>query len=248
MSELFFEYYDVPSVQYYPQPLLSTLSSGYTTGCSVEIGHNLTQVCMVVEGCMLSSYKLLFGGAEGTNILRNLLLNRLYHKIDETQFTPHLEKMKQFFGYVRTGNSTNSLISPTQLGEEGDRFYELPDGRIITINQEREMITEYLFSENKLVDEIFNIIKKTDKGITQKILNSFVLSGGSSMYQGLPQRVDCELKKLLPASTPLKIRATDKRNLMVWKGLSIAEKIYNKRITKADYLEKGIERLFEVEE
>lgn len=81
--------------------------------------------------------------------------------------------------------------------------YTLPDGRVIKIGSERFEASEAMFQPH-LVDVespgmaelLFNSINAADLDIRPELYKHIVLSGGSSMYPGLPSRLEKEMKQL----------------------------------------------------
>ena len=81
--------------------------------------------------------------------------------------------------------------------------YTLPDGRVIRVGSERFEAPECLFQPH-LVDVeqpgiaefLFNTIQAADVDVRSSLYKAIVLSGGSSMYPGLPSRLEKELKQL----------------------------------------------------
>jgi actin-related protein len=81
--------------------------------------------------------------------------------------------------------------------------YTLPDGRVIRVGSERFEAPECLFQPH-LVDVeqpgiaefLFNTIQSAEVDVRSSLYKAIVLSGGSSMYPGLPSRLEKELKQL----------------------------------------------------
>jgi len=81
--------------------------------------------------------------------------------------------------------------------------YTLPDGRVIKVGSERFEAPEALFQPN-LVDvesvgvaeQLYNTIQAADIDIRSEFYKHIVLSGGSTMYPGLPSRLEKEIKQL----------------------------------------------------
>jgi len=80
--------------------------------------------------------------------------------------------------------------------------YTLPDGRVIKVGAERFEAPEALF-EPSLIDveapgigeQLFNTIQGADIDTRPDFYNHIVLSGGTSMYPGLPSRLEREIRK-----------------------------------------------------
>jgi len=81
--------------------------------------------------------------------------------------------------------------------------YTLPDGRVIRVGSERFEAPECLFQPHLVdVDQpgiaemLFNTIQGADVDVRSSLYRAIVLSGGSSMYPGLPSRLEKEVKQL----------------------------------------------------
>lgn len=81
--------------------------------------------------------------------------------------------------------------------------FQLPDGRHIKVGPERYEAPECLF-QPELVDVeqpgmaemLFNVIQASPVDVRTELYKHVVLSGGSSMYPGLPSRLEKEMKQL----------------------------------------------------
>ena len=85
--------------------------------------------------------------------------------------------------------------------------YIMPAGEILTIKDQRIICPEALFKSSVIGKEDFNIsqicydsIKKYDYKEQKDFYNSIVLSGGTSMFKGFPERLKREIKNLAPES------------------------------------------------
>ena len=82
-------------------------------------------------------------------------------------------------------------------------FRQLPDGRVIKVGSERFEAPECMFQPH-LVDieqpgvaeMLFETIQNAAVDIRSDLYKHIVLSGGSSMYPGLPSRLEKEMKQL----------------------------------------------------
>lgn len=81
--------------------------------------------------------------------------------------------------------------------------YTLPDGRVIKVGGERFEAPEALFQPHLINVEgpgiaelVFNTIQAADIDIRPELYKHIVLSGGSTMYPGLPSRLEREIKQL----------------------------------------------------
>merc|ERR1712157_510855 len=86
-----------------------------------------------------------------------------------------------------------------------EKTYELPDGQVITVGNERSRCPEALFQPQFLGLEsvgihetTYNSIMKCDVDIRKDLYANVVLSGGSTMYPGIADRMQKEITALAP--------------------------------------------------
>ncbi len=86
-----------------------------------------------------------------------------------------------------------------------DKSYELPDGNIITVGNERFRTPEVLFQPSLIGKEAsgihdctFQTIMKCDVDIRKDLYQNIVMSGGTTMYPGIADRVAKELTGKAP--------------------------------------------------
>ena len=140
--------------------------------------------------------------------------------------------------------------------------YTLPDGRVIKVGGERFEASEALFQPHLINVEgqgiaelVFSAIQAGEMDMRADLYKHIVLSGGSTMYPGLPSRLEREIKQLylervLKGDTErlskFKIRIEDppRRKDMVFIGGAVLADVMKDRddfwMSKADYQEKGL--------
>ena len=96
------------------------------------------------------------------------------------------------------------------------------------------------------IEEICNdsIQKCDDIDIRKELYNSIVLAGGTSMFNGLPERLIKEIKALAPKSMKQEVRVivSPERRFATWIGGSILSSFSEFKscwITKTEYEEQG---------
>jgi actin-related protein len=135
------------------------------------------------------------------------------------------------------------------MSSDLEKNYELPDGTVVQVGSERFRAPEALFQPSMLGREAdgihrmtFDSIKQADIDVRRELYSNIVLSGGTTMYPGLKERMGKELTALAPASAKVKIVAPEERKYSVWIGGSILSSLTSFSdmwITKAEYDESG---------
>ena len=88
----------------------------------------------------------------------------------------------------------------------------------------------------------YNSIMKCDIDIRGDLYSNTVLSGGTTMYQGMPERMEKEMKNLAPSTMKIKIVAPPERKYSVWIGGSILASLATFQqmwVSKQEYDESG---------
>jgi len=136
---------------------------------------------------------------------------------------------------------------------ELQQTYELPDGQTVSVNAPRFMAPEALFDPGliKEGDEApgmhkmgFDSIQECDIDIRKDLYSNVILSGGTTLYEGLPDRLEKELDAMCPQQNMVKIIASQDRYYCVWTGgstLSSLSTFESQWITKDEYEENGAE-------
>lgn len=225
MVQLMFETFSVPSFYVTTQNVLSIYASGRTTGLSCNLGNEVSTVVPVYEGYSIphSITNLNLGGLNISEYLQKLL-NQKGHSFTTPDEKETIRRIKEECSYVAL--DYDSEIQKAK-SSECEIKYKISDRNVVTIGKERFCCTELLFKPHMNgfdydgIDKvIFNSIKKCDIDIHKEMYANIIPSGCSAMFEGLPERLEKEVKCFAPATMKLKIVAP-KSKYTAWIGGSI---------------------------
>ncbi|KAM7335601.1 hypothetical protein ACRRTK_006078 [Alexandromys fortis] len=196
MTQIMFETFNTPAMYVAIQVVLSLYASGRTTGIVMDSDYLMK---------ILTERGYSFTTTAEQEIVRDIKEKLCYVALDFEQ-------------EMATAALSSSL----------EKSYELPDGQVITIGNERFQCSGVLFQFSFLGTEscgihetTFNSIMKCDVDIRKDLYANTVLSGGTTMYPGIADRMQKEITALAPSTMKIKIIAPLEHKYSVWIGGSI---------------------------
>ena len=243
IAEIMFETFNFKGLYLAYPTVLSVYAAGKFTGMSLDLGYGTSQFSPIFDGYIIQDNveRVNIGGKDITKYLGKLLNKNLKEKIPKYM----VNNIKEKSCYI-------ALDYEYELKSVEPFDYELPDGTHIIIDEKRIKCPEsFIFNpklkwlEEKGIPEICNdLIQKCDSSLRKDLYNCIVLSGGNSMFNGLPERLTKEIKKLAPESMEEEVKvieSIERKNWACMGGmiLSSISTFKDALVTRDDYEENG---------
>lgn len=252
MVQVMFEVFNVPSFFAASQAVLALYSSGKTTGVVVDSGFGVTHVVPIYEGYSLphSIMKVDLGGKDLTEYLMKLLIQNgiSFSSMAELDVVRDIKEKTCYVAY-----EFEKELKFFGENSSKDVNYVLPDGNIVTLNDQQFKCPEALFQPSLLDKDapgihemLYQAIMKCDPEIRKDITNQVILAGGSTLFTGFKERLIREISELAPGlrnQNLWTVMAPAERKYSIWIGGSILSSLSTFQamwINEKEYNEVGV--------
>ena len=227
MTQIMFEAFKTPAVYVANQAVLSLYATGNTTGVVLDSGSNRSYSVPICSSYALphATLSVDLGGHHLTDHLIQLLTRKGYFFTTSTE-RDSVREVKEKCCYVALDIEQEMLTAAKSSVLEVSHI--LPDGRSLKVNEERFICPQPLFQPSLLSLDCSGIhtlindsIMTCDVDIRKDLYANIVLSGGSTMFPGIADRMQKEITALAPATKKIKIIDNPERKYFVWIGGSI---------------------------
>jgi actin beta/gamma 1 len=247
MVEILMEKFKVPAFYCTCPEILSLYSAGLTTGTVIDSGETVTDILPVFE-CFAMTHvqtRLEIGGRQLNGFLKKLLMQSGID-LEQANEPDILRDIKEKHCYVAM--DLDAEFQKIEHVNQLERQFPLPSGQSIRLTAQRFRCPEPFFDPQLIPDQspglpqlILDSINRTED-LKPQMLESVLLTGGSSMFQGLPERIERDLTRMAGPDAKVKVIAPPNRKDSAWIGGSILVSLATFSqmwVTKAEYDETG---------
>uniref|UniRef100_A0A8C5MZS5 Actin n=1 Tax=Leptobrachium leishanense TaxID=445787 RepID=A0A8C5MZS5_9ANUR len=246
MAEVMFEEFKVPAMYVALQAPLTLYAYGLLSGIVVDSGDGVTHTACIYNGYNIqyAVSRIDIAGSDITKYLMNILSESGFSFMTSAE-REIVKSIKEQLCYVALDPEKEMNKNTIETMNE----YKLPDGNTIMIGNQLFRAPEILFTPYLIGMEspgihqmLYSSILKCDIDVRRDLLNSILLSGGSTLFPGLYERLLQEMKRHAAVGVPVKILALPDRVCCAWVGASMLASLPSFKetwVTVCDYEECG---------
>jgi actin-related protein 2 len=235
LFQIMFEKFGFQAIQATAQGVLALYAAGVTTGVAVDAGEGVTHCTPIYDGYAIkkANRQVSIGGKDVTENLVRLMQRRGYSFHSTADFEL-MRAVKEKFCYAAVNFGEEQKLSDSTTFLEKTMI--LPDNTPCTIGKERFEATEVLFQPGRmgvesdgLSTQVWNSIQASDMDVRGALFENVILAGGSTMFPGLPSRLQRDMEELFVSKSlagdrsklhrfKLKIHDAPRRKYMTFLG------------------------------
>ena len=248
MTSTMFETFEVSALYVAVQAVLSLYASGRTTGIVLDSGDGVTHVVPIYEGYGIphAIRRINWAGRDLTEKMQDYMME------NNVDLSSSAEKeiardIKETLCFV--AEDFDKEMEESKSSTKHDRDFQMPDGSMIKVGTQRFRVPELLFNPANAGKDfqgfgglVYDSILLCDIDVRRDLYQNIILSGGSSMFEGMESRLQQEVAAKAPASVKVKVLASPERKYSVWIGGSIISSLSSfgsMWISKEEYEEHG---------
>ncbi|CAG9460229.1 unnamed protein product [Pedinophyceae sp. YPF-701] len=238
----------------------------------VDAGFSFTHAAPIFDKRIVQAgvARVNVGSRAVTNYLKELVSYRSVNMMEEVYLVEHIKDRVCFYSQnvaadlkasqaVRRSPHALSYVLPDGLlntyghvVSEDHKFGGPPpaDGEaVLTLNNERFMAPELLFSPSDIgieqggvAEAVLQAVERCPPALHGLLWGSVVLTGGMACLPGFKERVEAELRPLVPQEFELKLTLPESPHTFAWRGgslLGASGEFAGLAVTKQEYEERG---------
>lgn len=251
LAQFMFESFGVAKFFLMCSSSAALLAMGCRTGVVLDIGHRSRRCVPVFDGHVLLHGVSLYDRGAGEELTEQLMhaLGEKGISLTTSRERELADLLKEQLCYVAERGAA------AEMGKAEPRKVELPGlDYDVSLSDERFLVPELLFDPYRfyrgdhyragLHNQVCDAVMRCDLECRPEILRNVVLTGGSSLFQGLAERLRFELEKEVHPAHQVKVLAASNSNRewLSWLGTSQAVSLdYFKTlwVTTDEYDEHG---------
>lgn len=227
-AQIMFENFSCPGIHFGMQSVLALYSSGGTTGMVVDSGEGVTHLVPIYQGFSIPQAvtRLEVAGGELTDYLTKLLNENTGYEFVSSSERDIARDIKEKLCFVARDPARE--LQDNTAGNTLKKKYTLPDGQVLSVNNERFQCAEALFDPFLLGRQTPGLhtacaesVMKCGIDVRSDLYRNITLVGGTTKLPGLDLRLEKEVNSLSPKLARVKVIAPHNRQHSVWIGGSV---------------------------
>ncbi|TPX68722.1 hypothetical protein SpCBS45565_g02883 [Spizellomyces sp. 'palustris'] len=235
----------------------------------VDSGYSFTHIVPIYAGRPIreAMKRIDVGGKLLTNQLKETISFRQWNMMDETYLVNGIKELccyvsQQFEYELKVCKSAKSSVKLEyvlpDLAANAHGYVRPKDGppvgpdqQVLIMNNERFTVPEVLFSPSDigiqqagLAEAIVEAVQNTDPNLHGLFFNNVFLAGGNICVPGLKNRLESDLRKLVPVEADVRVIQAERPITAAWEGgvkwiQQYPNDFNQKCVTRAEFMEYG---------